>query len=411
MNQLRLDPLTGRWVVVSIDRAERPVLSPPGPPPSRPTPRVRVPSAPGTRDRRPPPSRPTAPRAPGSSGSSPTSTPPSPATTPSWSSNRGPVYTQATAGGIHEVLVLSPEHASLGPSLRRTGRAWSWRPSAIASRSIRTFPGLRYSQAIVNAGREAGASIEHPHGQLLGHVLRPPGTGRGAGRLRPFRRSLPPVHHRRRRGGRRLPRRLRRRPGPRDLSLLGGDPVRDAGHPPQPRPASPPGQPGRPHGRGPAVADGPGPARANAAGTSPTTWSSTRPPTGPPSPTTGTSTSGPSSPPRPASSSAPGSSSTSWPPSRPAKSSAWLFPPSERPPPRSAEEDPGHFAVEDQIDGLGLGHRFGDGDPDDLAALEAHHRPEGPVVDSGHRRRPEPGGQDPVESGRGSRPSGRGRAS
>ena len=28
--------------------------------------------------------------------------------------------------------------------------------------------GLRYSQVIVNSGREAGASIEHPHGQLLG---------------------------------------------------------------------------------------------------------------------------------------------------------------------------------------------------------------------------------------------------
>jgi UDPglucose--hexose-1-phosphate uridylyltransferase len=28
-------------------------------------------------------------------------------------------------------------------------------------------PGLRYSQAIVNTGREAGASVEHPHGQLL----------------------------------------------------------------------------------------------------------------------------------------------------------------------------------------------------------------------------------------------------
>ena len=27
---------------------------------------------------------------------------------------------------------------------------------------------MRYSQAIVNAGREAGASIEHPHAQLLG---------------------------------------------------------------------------------------------------------------------------------------------------------------------------------------------------------------------------------------------------
>ena len=29
-------------------------------------------------------------------------------------------------------------------------------------------PGLRYSQVIVNHGRQAGASIAHPHGQLLG---------------------------------------------------------------------------------------------------------------------------------------------------------------------------------------------------------------------------------------------------
>jgi UDPglucose--hexose-1-phosphate uridylyltransferase len=27
--------------------------------------------------------------------------------------------------------------------------------------------GLRYSQAVVNSGREAGASVEHPHGQLM----------------------------------------------------------------------------------------------------------------------------------------------------------------------------------------------------------------------------------------------------
>ena len=29
-------------------------------------------------------------------------------------------------------------------------------------------PGLRYSQVIVNHGRQAGASVAHPHGQLLG---------------------------------------------------------------------------------------------------------------------------------------------------------------------------------------------------------------------------------------------------
>jgi UDPglucose--hexose-1-phosphate uridylyltransferase len=31
-----------------------------------------------------------------------------------------------------------------------------------------TRPGIRYTQAIVNHGRESGASLAHPHGQLLG---------------------------------------------------------------------------------------------------------------------------------------------------------------------------------------------------------------------------------------------------
>jgi UDPglucose--hexose-1-phosphate uridylyltransferase len=78
------------------------------------------------------------------------------------------VFTQATAGGIHEVLVFSPDH----------NRGWeriSDEQSILVMAAIRdrieehsTVPGLRYSQAIVNSGREAGASIEHPHGQLLG---------------------------------------------------------------------------------------------------------------------------------------------------------------------------------------------------------------------------------------------------
>jgi UDPglucose--hexose-1-phosphate uridylyltransferase len=80
----------------------------------------------------------------------------------------GPVFTQAPGSGIHEILVFSPEHraswADLGDS-----------QSALVMAAIRdrmeehsSHPGLRYSQAIVNCGREAGASLEHPHGQLLG---------------------------------------------------------------------------------------------------------------------------------------------------------------------------------------------------------------------------------------------------
>jgi UDPglucose--hexose-1-phosphate uridylyltransferase len=78
------------------------------------------------------------------------------------------VFTQATAGGIHEVIVLSPDHQN----------SWSMlsdEQTTVVMTAIRdrieehsSIPGLRYSQAIVNAGREAGASIEHPHGQLLG---------------------------------------------------------------------------------------------------------------------------------------------------------------------------------------------------------------------------------------------------
>jgi UDPglucose--hexose-1-phosphate uridylyltransferase len=82
--------------------------------------------------------------------------------------NRGPVFTQATAGGIHEVVVLSPDHQSSWSMLsdeQTTAVMTAIRDRIDAHSAI---PGLRYSQAIVNSGREAGASIEHPHGQLLG---------------------------------------------------------------------------------------------------------------------------------------------------------------------------------------------------------------------------------------------------
>jgi UDPglucose--hexose-1-phosphate uridylyltransferase len=79
----------------------------------------------------------------------------------------GPVFTQAPASGIHEVLVLAPDHHSTWADLSETH-------SGLVMGAIRdrmehhaSLPGLRYSQAVVNSGREAGASIEHPHGQLL----------------------------------------------------------------------------------------------------------------------------------------------------------------------------------------------------------------------------------------------------
>jgi UDPglucose--hexose-1-phosphate uridylyltransferase len=170
MNQLRLDPLTGRWVVVSVERAERPAafaFSEPSAPVQTDTSRP-CPFCPGNEEASPP-----ALETYGSSGKwavrvVPNLYPAFEGDDPFIVEHRGPVFTQATAGGIHEVLVLSPSH----------GDGWdriSDDQAGLVMAAIRdrveehsTVPGLRYSQAIVNAGREAGASIEHPHGQLLG---------------------------------------------------------------------------------------------------------------------------------------------------------------------------------------------------------------------------------------------------
>lgn len=82
--------------------------------------------------------------------------------------NRGPVFTQATAGGIHEVLVISPDHDKTWSMLDEDQTSLVMAAIRDRIEEHSTIPGLRYSQAIVNSGREAGASVDHPHGQLLG---------------------------------------------------------------------------------------------------------------------------------------------------------------------------------------------------------------------------------------------------
>jgi UDPglucose--hexose-1-phosphate uridylyltransferase len=167
MNQLRLDPLTGRWVVVNTDRAKRPrAFSPPAPiqaDTSRP-----CPFCPGNEEATPPALETYGPEGRWSVRVVPNLYPAFEGDEPFVVTNRGPVFTQATAGGIHEVLVLSPDHHA----------SWSMLDDAQTSMVMAAIrdridehsnvPGLRYSQAIVNAGREAGASLEHPHAQLLG---------------------------------------------------------------------------------------------------------------------------------------------------------------------------------------------------------------------------------------------------
>src|SRR3546814_2750096 len=80
----------------------------------------------------------------------------------------GPVCTQASASGVNQVRVFSPDHDASWADLddNHAGLAMAAIRDRMEDHARRST--VRYTQAIVNAGRAAGASLDHPHGQLLG---------------------------------------------------------------------------------------------------------------------------------------------------------------------------------------------------------------------------------------------------
>lgn len=168
MSQLRLDPLTGRWVVISGGRAGRPQGFLPRRLPVQDDPDLICPFCPGHEEETPPALETYGPKGewvvrvvpnlyPAFSGGEALAV-----------TNLGPLFTQAPASGIHEVLVFSREHSDSWADLAdaQAGLVMAAIRDRMAEHS--TTPGLRYSQAIINSGREAGASLDHPHAQLLG---------------------------------------------------------------------------------------------------------------------------------------------------------------------------------------------------------------------------------------------------
>jgi UDPglucose--hexose-1-phosphate uridylyltransferase len=168
MSELRLNPLTGRWVAVATGRTDRPgdlvsrqlpVEAEPGRP---------CPFCPGNEEAMPPALetydrhgrwvvRVVPNRFPAFEGDEPLEV-----------RNLGPVFTQAPATGIHEVLVFSPDHAANWADLDDAQVAVTMAAIRDRMEDHSHRRSIRYTQMIVNHGREAGASLEHPHGQLLG---------------------------------------------------------------------------------------------------------------------------------------------------------------------------------------------------------------------------------------------------
>lgn len=83
------------------------------------------------------------------------------------------MYDQMTGFGAHEVVIESPSHeqtfADL-PEEQVQEIIWAFRDRTV---ELRKDPRMRYIMIFKNWGREAGASLEHPHAQIIGLPIVP----------------------------------------------------------------------------------------------------------------------------------------------------------------------------------------------------------------------------------------------
>lgn len=169
MPELRKDPVTGRWVIIATERAKRPAQY------QRTDEERRggfCPFCPGNEKSTPPEVlsyRPTT-TAKDDEGwwlrVVPNKFPALRMEGPLKRSGEG-MYDRITGYGSHEVLIESPDHehtiADL-PEEQVQEIIWALRDRSV---ELRKDPRMRYVMIFKNHGREAGASLEHPHAQLI----------------------------------------------------------------------------------------------------------------------------------------------------------------------------------------------------------------------------------------------------
>jgi UDPglucose--hexose-1-phosphate uridylyltransferase len=173
--ELRQDPFGGGWVAITAGRAARPeaflgdVGTPRGP--------LGCPFCPGNEHMTPP--EVWADRDPGSAPDGPgwhvrvvPNKFPAFAGRAGGAGHNGGLYRSAPTAGVHEVVIHDPDHeATLAdlpvPAVARVLAAWRRRLAAHRDAELGAV------LVIVNQGRTAGASLEHPHSQLFATAERP----------------------------------------------------------------------------------------------------------------------------------------------------------------------------------------------------------------------------------------------
>ncbi|HAP78242.1 MAG TPA: galactose-1-phosphate uridylyltransferase [Acidimicrobiaceae bacterium] len=168
MSQLRLNPLTGRWVTIVADRAQRPTDFAPRSAQVEAEPDRPCPFCPGNEESTLPALETLDEGGQWRMRVIPNLYPAFDGDEPFAVHHLGPVHVEAEASGIHEVFVYTPRHDG-GAHLATDEQAGE--VMLLLKRRLQQHAAssnVRYTQAIINHGREAGASLAHPHGQLLG---------------------------------------------------------------------------------------------------------------------------------------------------------------------------------------------------------------------------------------------------
>jgi UDPglucose--hexose-1-phosphate uridylyltransferase len=168
MTELRFNPMTSRWVTIAAERASRPSDFVPRRLPIEAEPNRPCPFCPGNEEATPPALETYGPQGRWLVRVLPNLYPAFAGSGPLQITDHDPLHRSAPATGIHEVLVLSPHHRV---SIADVSEAQAGLVMAAVRDRMEdhaAVAGVDYTQVIINHGREAGASIEHPHGQLLG---------------------------------------------------------------------------------------------------------------------------------------------------------------------------------------------------------------------------------------------------
>jgi UDPglucose--hexose-1-phosphate uridylyltransferase len=168
VSQLRLNLLTGRWVTIVAERADRPSDFRPRSTHVEADPDRPCPFCPGNEEASLP-----ALESVDEGGSwrmrvIPNLYPAFEGDEPFAVHHHGPVHVEAEASGTHEVFVISPHHEMPPGGVNDDDAAELMLMLQRRLLQHAATPNVRYTQAIVNHGREAGASLVHPHGQILG---------------------------------------------------------------------------------------------------------------------------------------------------------------------------------------------------------------------------------------------------